>query len=183
MATIKPSAAATKPGTPSTARVPGPPRTVTGGPAAGTPAVGTAAQFARRVIGMVNAQRATAGCGPVTANVKLTAAAQGRSDDMAARNYFAHATPEGVDPGARIAGTGYIAQTAGESIAKGYPDPTAALTGWMNSPEHRASILNCAFTRTGVGVNLTSTGSGGPRTSAGPARPCLDRGSDPRLAP
>lgn len=33
------------------------------------------------------------------------------------------------------------------------------MTAWMNSPGHRANILNCQFTKLGVGVH---TGSGGP---------------------
>jgi uncharacterized protein YkwD len=107
---------------------------------------------------MVNAERAKAGCGPLRINPKLQAAAQQHSDDMAARGYYEHDTPEGVDPGARMTRAGYSWQSWGENIYKSPMDPSTAMTGWMNSPEHRDNILNCSFQETGVGVNLASNG-------------------------
>ncbi|MDH6132501.1 uncharacterized protein YkwD [Kitasatospora sp. MAA4] len=119
---------------------------------------GTAAQFAQQIVTMVNAERAKAGCGPLTVNAKLQAVAQQHSDDMAARNYYEHDTPEGVDPGTRMTNGGYQWSSWGENIYKSPQDPSTAMTGWMNSPEHRDNILNCAFQETGVGVNLSSDG-------------------------
>ena len=42
-------------------------------------------------------------------------------------------------------------RTAGENIAKGYQSPEAVVRGWMNSPGHRANILNSSYTHIGVG--------------------------------
>ncbi|MEV5387600.1 sigma-70 family RNA polymerase sigma factor [Streptomyces sp. NPDC052721] len=116
---------------------------------------GTVAQ----VVALVNQERAAAGCGPVTEDPRLDTAAQGHSDDMAARGFFDHADPDGDGPGERITAAGYRWSTYGENIAKGQQTPQAVMDSWMNSPGHRANILNCAFKNIGVGVH---DGSGGP---------------------
>ncbi|MEV7773382.1 CAP domain-containing protein [Kitasatospora sp. NPDC086791] len=120
---------------------------------------GAAPSDAQAVVDLVNAERAKAGCGPVTAEPRLATAAQSHSDDMADRNYFDHASPEGYHADHRIEATGYRWSTWGENIARGQKDPAAVMDAWMNSPGHRANILNCAFKQLGVGVR---TGSGGP---------------------
>ncbi|MEW2515224.1 sigma-70 family RNA polymerase sigma factor [Streptomyces sp. NPDC046870] len=116
---------------------------------------GTVAQ----VVALVNKERAAAGCGPVTEDPQLDKAAQGHSDDMAARGFFDHTDPDGAGPGERITAAGYRWSTYGENIAKGQQTPQAVMDSWMNSPGHRANILNCAFKNIGVGVH---DGSGGP---------------------
>ncbi|AEY87604.1 putative RNA polymerase ECF-subfamily sigma factor [Streptomyces hygroscopicus subsp. jinggangensis 5008] len=116
---------------------------------------GTVAQ----VVALVNKERAAAGCGPVTEDPQLDKAAQGHSDDMAARGFFDHTDPDGAGPGERITAAGYRWSTYGENIAKGQRTPQAVMDSWMNSPGHRANILNCAFKDIGVGVH---DGSGGP---------------------
>ncbi|AKN73252.1 RNA polymerase [Streptomyces sp. PBH53] len=116
---------------------------------------GTVAQ----VVALVNKERAAAGCGPVTEDPQLDRAAQGHSDDMAARGFFDHTDPDGDGPGERITAAGYRWSTYGENIAKGQQTPQAVMDSWMNSPGHRANILNCSFKNIGVGVH---DGAGGP---------------------
>ncbi|WP_225961714.1 CAP domain-containing protein [Actinomadura algeriensis] len=128
---------------------PDPPKRTTA-PAGGTTAA--------RVVALVNAERAEKGCGPVRSNAQLTRAAQGHSADMAARGYFAHTSPDGDDPGDRITAAGYRWRSYGENIAKGQSSPESVMRSWMNSPGHRANILNCGFDEIGVGVVT----SGGP---------------------
>ncbi|MFF3501938.1 sigma-70 family RNA polymerase sigma factor [Streptomyces sp. NPDC003247] len=118
-------------------------------PEAETAASGTAAQ----VIALVNKERADAGCDPVSENSKLRAAAQGHSDDMAARDFFDHTNPDGDGPGERITAAGYRWSTYGENIAMGQQTAEAVMTSWMNSEGHRANILNCAFEEIGVGIH------------------------------
>ncbi len=115
--------------------------------------------FAQQVVDLVNSQRSQAGCGPLTMDGKLTTAAQAHSDDMANRNFFDHASPEGYHADHRIEAAGYRWSSWGENIARGQKDPAAVMESWMNSPGHRANILNCSFKQIGVGVR---TGSGGP---------------------
>ncbi|MHB9849219.1 sigma-70 family RNA polymerase sigma factor [Streptomyces krungchingensis] len=112
-----------------------------------------------QVVALVNKERAAAGCGPLTEDPQLEDAAQAHSDDMAARDFFEHTNPDGADPGQRITAAGYRWSTYGENIAQGQQTPEAVMESWMNSPGHRANILNCSFKNIGVGVHR---GSGGP---------------------
>ncbi|MFJ9950116.1 CAP domain-containing protein [Kitasatospora sp. NPDC091207] len=132
------------------------PGRTTAAPTSGATGGGSTAQ---QVVDLVNVQRAQHGCGPLTADSRLATAAQGHSEDMAARDYFDHASPEGYHADHRIEATGYRWNSWGENIARGQKDPAAVMDAWMNSPGHRANILNCSFKEIGVGVK---TGSGGP---------------------
>ncbi|MFI9548916.1 sigma-70 family RNA polymerase sigma factor [Streptomyces sp. NPDC052016] len=114
---------------------------------------------AAQVLALVNKERAAAGCGPLSQDPQLRDAAQGHSDDMAARDFFDHTNPDGDGPGERVTASGYRWSTYGENIAKGQQTPEAVMTSWMNSPGHRANILNCAFEEIGVGIH---DGGGGP---------------------
>ncbi|GAA3070759.1 hypothetical protein GCM10020254_13180 [Streptomyces goshikiensis] len=125
------------------------------GPGAGARPAGVAGQ----VIALVNKERAAAGCGPLTENSQLRSAAQGHSDDMAARNFFDHTNPDGADPGKRVTAAGYRWSTYGENIAGGQQNADSVMDSWMKSPGHRANILNCAFKEIGVGIHQ---GAGGP---------------------
>ncbi|MEU3839519.1 sigma-70 family RNA polymerase sigma factor [Streptomyces sp. NPDC028635] len=133
-------------------------------PSKAAAARGAAAQpagsdLASQVTALVNKERQAAGCAPVTQDSLLTNAAQAHSDDMAARDYFEHNSPDGTDPGQRITAAGYRWSTYGENIAKGQQTPDEVMTSWMNSPGHRANILNCSFRNLGVGIH---NGDGGP---------------------
>ncbi|WP_187645524.1 CAP domain-containing protein [Streptomyces sp. TRM49041] len=126
---------------------------------ANTPRTGAApAEYIRRVVELVNAERAKAGCGAFRVNSRLQAAAQGHADDMAARDYYEHDTPEGRDAGDRMEAADYRWRTWGENIHRGPKDPATAVRDWMKSPGHRENILNCSFKDIGVGVNLRSNG-------------------------
>ncbi|MFF3083534.1 CAP domain-containing protein [Streptomyces nojiriensis] len=109
------------------------------------------------VVELVNQERALAGCGPVRANPPLAALAGSFSLDMATRGFFSHEDPEGNTPWDRAAKAG-ISGLAGENIARGQGDAEAVMKAWMNSPEHKANILNCEFRTLGVGVHLADGG-------------------------
>ncbi|WP_326701472.1 sigma-70 family RNA polymerase sigma factor [Streptomyces sp. NBC_01754] len=117
------------------------------------------ASAAEQVAALVNTERAKEGCEPVRVNSLLDTAASRHSADMAERDYFSHTSPDGTDPGDRITAAGYRWSTYGENIAKGQTTPAAVMEAWMNSPGHRANILNCAFREIGVG---REDSSGGP---------------------
>ncbi|MEX2981462.1 sigma-70 family RNA polymerase sigma factor [Streptomyces sp. C36] len=116
--------------------------------------------LAQQVVNLVNAERAKVGCSPVTENSLLDAAAQGHSDDMAARGFFDHTNPDGKGPGERITAAGYQWSTYGENIAYGQQTPASVMDSWMNSDGHRKNILNCSFKEIGIGINKAP---GGPR--------------------
>ncbi|MFB7941380.1 CAP domain-containing protein [Streptomyces sp. NPDC056049] len=117
-----------------------------------------AARYVRDVVALANAERDRAGCEPLRTEARLTEAAQGHADDMAARDYYAHDSPEGRDGGDRIKASGYAWSAWGENIHKGPRTPELAMDDWMESPAHRANIVNCAFRDIGVGVALTADG-------------------------
>ncbi|MEU5090664.1 sigma-70 family RNA polymerase sigma factor [Streptomyces sp. NPDC021356] len=169
-ASPSPSASASPPKSPSPSKSPRthrstpppapkqPPRPTRTAPAT-HPAPPVPAGTVAQVVALVNKERAKAGCGPLAEVPQLDAAAQGHSDDMAARGFFDHTNPDGKDPGDRITAAGYRWSTYGENIARGQQTPASVMDSWMHSPGHRANILNCSFKDIGVGVHK---GSGGP---------------------
>ncbi|MEV5438132.1 CAP domain-containing protein [Streptomyces sp. NPDC052682] len=120
--------------------------------------VSTESAAAAQVLKLVNEERAKVGCSPVAANSALTRLAQAFSEDMAKRGFFDHTDPDGATPWDR-AGKAGITDLGGENIARGQADAEAVMEAWMNSPGHRANILNCDFKTLGVGVQF---GPGGP---------------------
>ncbi|MFK4547701.1 uncharacterized protein YkwD [Streptomyces tendae] len=112
-----------------------------------------------QVLALVNEERAAAGCSPVTANDKLTRAADDYSDVMANSGVMSHTGPDGSTMASRVEAAGYQWSTLGENIARGQADAASVMDSWMNSPGHRANILNCSFKELGVGVHF---GDGGP---------------------
>ncbi|MEV6837028.1 CAP domain-containing protein [Streptomyces sp. NPDC051133] len=114
-------------------------------------ATATASGVTAQVVQLVNAERAKVGCSPLTVNAELTKAAQAHSADMAAHRNMSHTGSDGSSPGDRITGAGYDWSSYGENVAYGYGTPAQVMAGWMNSPGHRANILNCSFKEIGVG--------------------------------
>ncbi|MGI5378482.1 CAP domain-containing protein [Streptomyces sp. CA-251387] len=120
--------------------------------------VSAEAAAAAEVLKLVNDERAQVGCSPVSANSALADLAQDFSEDMAERGFFDHTDPTGASPWDRAAKAG-ITDLGGENIARGQADAAAVMEAWMNSPGHKANILNCDFKTLGVGVHF---GAGGP---------------------
>jgi hypothetical protein len=114
-----------------------------------------------------NAQRSANGVAGLALNAKLDAAAQANADDMAARNYWSHYTPEGSPPWIWVNNQGYTYQALGQNLATGFSDEQSTINGWMASPPHRENLLNSNFTEVGFGYannpDYTSAG-GGPQT-------------------
>jgi uncharacterized protein YkwD len=154
---------ATKPPAPTPTRTTAAPTTpvVTVAPTATrveAPASTDAITAARaQILSLVNVQRATAGCKALTASSALDVLAQNFSDDMAARGFFDHTDPDGHTPWDRAKALG-ITNLGGENIARGQADAEAVMTAWMNSPGHRANILNCEYTTLGVGIHFGPDG-------------------------
>jgi uncharacterized protein YkwD len=157
----QPAAPATSAATPTTSsEAPAPSETSaapaptsSAAPAPSTKAVARVApdgSVTAQVVALVNDERAQAGCKALAEESHLTTAAQDYSDDMSARNFFAHTNPEGVtfDQRIKIAGN---PKPGAENIAKGQTSAAQVMDSWMNSAGHRANILNCDLTKIGVG--------------------------------
>lgn len=104
-----------------------------------------------RVIELTNQQRLANGCQALTMNDKLNLAAYRHSEDMALRDFFSHTGSNGSDPGDRISAVGYNYWGWAENIAAGQSTAEAVMNAWMNSPGHRANILDCDMREIGVG--------------------------------
>lgn len=145
----------TAPSTPSSAA---PPPTTTPPPAPTStqapPVTATSPDSSAQdqVVTLTNARRQEAGCGPLEADASITAAAQAHAEDMSARGYFEHTTPEGVTFDQRIRNAGYSSPGA-ENIARGATTADDVVAMWMDSPGHRANILNCDLNTIGVGLD------------------------------
>lgn len=101
-----------------------------------------------------NLQRKSNGSLPaLTVNAQLTAAAKAKAQDMFAKQYFEHVSPSGVDPGNLVKANGYEYIITGENLILGnFKDEQEVVQLWMNSPGHRANILNSRFTEIGVAL-------------------------------
>jgi uncharacterized protein YkwD len=109
------------------------------------------------VLCLLNAERKKAGLLPLKRDMRLELAAQRHTQDMVARKFFDHATPDGVDPQARMLAAGYPSNNAlsGENIAWATgpsATPEKVVQIWMHSPPHREDILRPGFVDVGVGI-------------------------------
>lgn len=107
--------------------------------------------FEQEVVKLTNAERTKAGLSPLQTDDKLMAAAREKSQDMQSNNYFSHTSPTFGSPFDRMKALGIAYKSAGENIAQGQRSPQEVVQAWMDSPGHRANILNGKFTHIGVG--------------------------------
>ncbi|MBE7003315.1 MAG: hypothetical protein E7425_03395 [Ruminococcaceae bacterium] len=107
--------------------------------------------YEQEVARLVNAERAKAGLAPLTLDAALCRTARMKSQDMHDSGYFDHNSPAYGTPFQLMKSQGITYRTAGENIAMGYRTPEAVVNAWMNSPGHRANILNASYTTLGVG--------------------------------
>jgi uncharacterized protein YkwD len=117
----------------------------------------------RRILELVNTARAwPRQCGgerfgaaaPLAWNEALAAAALVHSRDMARRDYFSHADPEGRSVSGRATAAGYRWQHVGENIAAGQGEPAEVVAGWLASPGHCANIMSPDFAEMGAAYAL-----------------------------
>jgi len=73
---------------------------------------------------------------------------------MRDNNHFDHTGPDGSLPPDRLRDGGVSFSMSGENIARGQSSASAVMTAWMNSPGHRANILNSEYTHMGVGLAM-----------------------------
>ena len=142
-------------------------------------------EIERLVHDFTNEQRLNHGLSELDFDSEISEVARDHSEDMANRGYFAHVTPDGIDPTGRAKNYGYsctklvgIAIYSGlaENIFQGHlfdsyytingvitsydwnsNEEIAKITvdGWMDSPGHRKNILTDLFDREGIGVYIT----------------------------
>ena len=102
------------------------------------------------LVDLANGDRTASSLGTLTVNPVLVAAAQAKANDMATYGYFAHISPQGVDPWHWFEQAGYKFTYAGENLAVDFSDSGDVNTAWMNSPTHRENLLNPKYTEIGI---------------------------------
>lgn len=102
------------------------------------------------LVDLVNTDRTSDSLHGLTVSPVLEAAAQAKANDMAAKGYFAHTSPEGKDPWYWFKLVGYKYSYAGENLAVDFTDSGDVNAAWMNSPTHRDNILNPHYTEIGI---------------------------------
>ena len=114
--------------------------------------VNVAAVVSSVLADLVNSDRASNGLFGLTVSDALTRAAQMKADDMALRSYFAHTAPDGTEPWHWFEKAGYSFTYAGENLAVFFSDSAEVERAWMNSPTHRANLLDPHFTEVGIAM-------------------------------
>lgn len=105
----------------------------------------------KEVFDLINKQRTQNGLSSLKENSELQRVARIKAQDMVNNNYFSHTSPTYGSPFDMMKSFKISYNTAGENIA-GNSSNSSAVTAWMNSPGHRANILNGSFNQTGIGV-------------------------------
>uniref|UniRef100_A9A9M5 SCP-like extracellular n=1 Tax=Methanococcus maripaludis (strain C6 / ATCC BAA-1332) TaxID=444158 RepID=A9A9M5_METM6 len=146
------------------------------------PAITKNSQIEQYILEYTNMERASYELDDLIFDNKLSQISQAHSDDMAENNYFSHTNLDGESPTDRAIaagynvvkylGNGYYSTGIGENIAKmptgnvlgiGYVSndaqsiAKAIVDAWMDSPGHRANILNSQYTKIGIGVSFDGT--------------------------
>lgn len=107
-------------------------------------------QFAQQVLDLVNQERSKAGLSSLSMSEELSNMAMVKAQDMYNNNYFDHNSPTHGSPFDMMKEFGITYNTAGENIAKGQTSPSQVMKDWMNSPGHKANILNNGYTQIGI---------------------------------
>ncbi len=110
--------------------------------------------YDEEVLRLVNIERSKAGLTAFTTNSTLKSAADKRAQETV--QSFSHTRPNGTGFETALNEYGVSYRAAGENIAYGQKSPQEVVTGWMNSPGHRANILNGKFNKIGIGVYKTN---------------------------
>jgi uncharacterized protein YkwD len=127
--------------------------------ARGTAGIRDLGRVRAEILAKVNAERKRAGAPPLRPNGRLDQAAQRHAQDMLARHYFAHESPEGHTVRERARDAGYDWRAIGENIAEGQLSVDEVMDTWMHSPPHRKNILDRDFKELGVGLALGRSGN------------------------
>lgn len=111
---------------------------------------GLAAIFSSVLVLKTNEERQSQNLEDLKENELLVKAAQLKADDMAKRGFFAHVNPDGKQPWYYLDLAGYKYKSAGENLAVNFKDSKQVHKAWMNSPTHKANIIQPKFTEIGI---------------------------------
>ncbi len=102
------------------------------------------------LIAKANRTRENENLGELKENSTLKEAALLKAQSMASKGYFSHIDPDGNQPWHYLDLAGYKYQAAGENLAVNFADSSEVHKAWMNSPTHKANIVQPKFTEIGI---------------------------------
>lgn len=117
-------------------------------------------RFVKEVVDRTNQFRHQNGLSDLIPNPKLMAAAQAHSQNMASQDFYSHTGKDGSHPADRATAACYNWASMAENIAAGYQTPAEVVQGWIDSPGHRANMLNATLTEIGVGYSFLENDPG-----------------------
>jgi uncharacterized protein YkwD len=126
----------------------------------GTSTSSQAAGFTATLISLINNARNSNGLPSLSLNPTLNGIAKIRCDDMIARDYFSHVSPDGKDIKAILAESGVMYKITGENLQYCFPPsmagPELFFNSWMDSEIHRANILGSGYTQIGIALSFNA---------------------------
>lgn len=131
---------------------------VSGQPSQGSITIGGQPPQLAELLAQINNTRKANGVPAVTENKLLDQSAATKASDMITRNYWAHNAPDGTEPWVFIHQAGYKYQYAGENLWNGYDD--TVINDWLNSPTHKAVMLDAHYTEIGIAIQKASNYDG-----------------------
>jgi hypothetical protein len=122
-------------------------------PKAGVRVLGYASNISiDEVLRLTNQKRQEAGLSPLKLDPVLSQAAKNKGEDMLAKDYWAHVSPDGVEPWKFFIDAGYKYRYAGENLARDFSNASSAVDAWMASPSHRENMLSPKYEEIGLAV-------------------------------
>lgn len=110
------------------------------------------------LLAALNDYRTERGLSPLVYSRRLEAAADAHLKDMATRHYFAHETPEGLDPTDRAVAAGFCHHYVGENLAAGQNTVERVMEAWHASESHRRNLTEPDFVYVGIGYYVDANG-------------------------
>ncbi|NET34908.1 MAG: CAP domain-containing protein [Cyanothece sp. SIO1E1] len=108
-------------------------------------------RYEDELLRLTNIERRRVGLPPLRLSAQLNQVARLHAQDMVKNNFFSHVGSDGSRVSDRAKAIGYAFSYIGENLAAGNPSPAQTLRQWMNSPGHRANILNPDYREIGFG--------------------------------
>ncbi|MGF1536436.1 MAG: CAP domain-containing protein [Elainellaceae cyanobacterium] len=112
------------------------------------------------VLTLTNAARQDAGLAPLQLDNTLSTVALGHSQNMALGDFFGHADPSGNRNSDRVSAANYGYRSIAENIGAGFSTAEGVVNAWLESPGHRANILNPRLTEIGIGYYSLANDTG-----------------------
>jgi hypothetical protein len=101
---------------------------------------------------LTNQERVAYGVAPLKLNAELNKSAELKAQNMFDQDYWNHVSPACIQPWYWFTLAGYNYTYAGENLAKDFDTSEGVMQGWMNSPGHKANILDPNYTDVGFAV-------------------------------